>query len=103
MSAKLLLDKPIVPLESVPASKFATGYWTIWLIVTLGTFLGYEILMLAVGKPQNTLSNYVWTHLRIHMGESITQWSAGDLLTFVAYVGVFVFWLPWHFWFGDFR
>lgn len=42
-------------------------------------------------------------HLKIRAGESITQWSAGDLLTFAAYISVFVCWLPYHFWFGKFR
>ena len=93
----------MTPIAPHPASRFATGYWTTWLIVTLGSFLVYEVLMLATGRPQNTLSNWVWLHLKVHLGESIGQWSAGDLLTFAAYVSIFVLWLPWHFWLGRFR
>jgi hypothetical protein len=91
------------PIESHPASRFASGYWTIWLAIGVGTFLVYEITGLMTGHPENTLSNWVWMHLKIHAGESITQWSAGDLLTFATYIAVFVLWLPWHFWLGKFR
>lgn len=91
------------PIESHAISAFARDYWATWLVTTVGTFFVYEVLMLATGHPENTLSNWVWTHLKIHVGESITQWSAGDLLTFAVYVAVFVFWLPWHFWLGKFR
>jgi hypothetical protein len=90
-------------MESSPISSFAKSYWFIWLIATVGSFLAYELLSLATGNAQNTLSNWVWQNLKIHTGESITQWSAGDLLTFAVYISVFVLWLPWHFWFGRFR
>lgn len=93
----------MTPIESHPASRFAAGYWTVWIVATLGSFLVYEVLELATGHPENTLSNWVWVHLKITAGESITRWSAGDLLTFAAYVSVFVLWLPWHFWLGRFR
>lgn len=91
------------PLEARPASHFAVSYWTVWLIITVASFLGYEIFALVTGHPENTLSNWVWMHLKIRAGESITQWSAGDLLTFAVYIAVFVAWLPWHFWLGKFR
>jgi hypothetical protein len=93
----------MAPIEPRPASGFAECYWAAWLAAVLVSFLAYEVLSLVTGHPENTLSNWVWTHLRIHAGESITQWSAGDLLTFAAYIAVFVCWLPWHFWLGKFR
>jgi hypothetical protein len=93
----------MTPIEPQTASRFAVAYWTIWLIAGTGAFLAYEILALITRHPENTLSNWVWVHLKIHLGESITQWSAGDLLTFAVYISVFVLWLPWHFWLGKFR
>lgn len=86
-----------------PPSQFAQTYWFVFLTVLLVAFLGYEVLSLVTGHPENTLSNWVWTHLKIHAGESITQWSAGDLLTFTTYISVFVLWLPFHFWLFRFR
>lgn len=84
-------------------SAFAETYWLIWLAIVLVSFLGYEIFSLATGHPENTLSNWVWMHLRIHAGESVLQWSAADILTFGAYLSVFVLWLPWHFWLRKFE
>jgi hypothetical protein len=93
----------MAPMESRPPSAFAQRYWAVWMVVTLAAFLWYEILSLVNGHPENTLSNWVWSHLKIHAGESITQWSAGDLLVFATYVSVFICWLPAHFWWGRFR
>jgi magnesium-transporting ATPase (P-type) len=86
-----------------PPSGFAQSYWFWWMIILFVSFAVYEIGSLATGHPENTLSNWIWNALKIHVGESITQWSAGDLLTFVVYIGVFVLWLPWHFWLMRFR
>lgn len=77
---------------------FALYYWLWWLAFTVGSFLWYEIYSLLTKHSQNTLSNWIWYHLQIRTGESFTQWSAADVLTFLAYVSIFVFWLPWHFW-----
>ena len=90
-------------MEPRPASAFAERYWAVWITAVLVSFLAYEILSLATGHAENTLSAWVWEHLKIRVGESITQWSAGDLLTFAAYISVFVFFVPWHMWFGKFR
>lgn len=86
-----------------PPAHFAQTYWFWWLILTVGSFISYEVFSLATGNPKNTLSNWIWVHLKIHAGETITQWSAGDLLTFGVYILVFVAWLPWHFWLFRFR
>lgn len=91
------------PIEARPPSPFAERYWAAWLAVVLASFLWLEILSLASGHPENSLSAWVWEHLKIRLGESISQWSAGDLLTFAAYVAVFICWLPWHLWLGKFR
>lgn len=91
------------PMEPRPPSVFAEHYWAAWMVAVLVSFLWLEILSLCDGHSENTLSAWVWEHLKIRVGESITQWSAGDLLTFSAYVTVFILWLPWHFWLGKFR
>lgn len=77
-------------------------YWPVWLAVTLGTFLLREIWALVAGRPGDTLSTWVWDQLHIVARESITQWSAADLLLFCVYISVFVVWLPWHWWFRKF-
>lgn len=81
----------------------AANYWPLWLVIVTGSFLFREIWALASKRPQDTLSDWVWTHLHIVAKERIGQWSAVDLLVFCVYVSVFVVWLPWHFFFRDFR
>ena len=77
-------------------------YWPLWLGVTVGTFLLRELWALISKHSQDTLSDWVWNQLHIVTRESITQWSAADLMLFIVYIGVFACWLPWHFWFRDF-
>jgi hypothetical protein len=84
-------------------SSVARVYWAVWLILGTAAFLAYEIYSLASGRPQDTLSYWVWTALHIRPGESISQWSFKDLITFLAYMAIFVGWLPWHFWYRLFR
>ena len=76
-------------------------YWPWWLLALLITFLGPEIYSLAVSAG-NSLSDWVWTTLKIVRNETIGQWSATDLLLFCAYVAIFMCWLPWHFFFHRF-
>jgi hypothetical protein len=80
----------------------AAVYWPVWLGLGIGTFLLREIWALASGRPQDTLSDWVWRQLHIAAHESIGQWNASDLLVFCAYMSVFVLWLPWHFFFRRF-
>jgi hypothetical protein len=77
-------------------------WWPLWLGATIGTFALRELWALITRHPEGTLSDWVWGQLHIVTRESITQWSAADLLLFVVYLGVFVAWLPWHFWFRKF-
>ena len=77
-------------------------WWPVWLGVGVGLFVFRELWALISRRPQDTLSDWVWAQLHIVSRESITQWSAADLLTFAVYVSVFVAWLPWHFWFRRF-
>lgn len=81
---------------------FAEIYWFAWLVTVIVSFLWYEILSLATRNSQNTLSDWVWHHLHIKANVGIGNWTAADLLTFAVYLTVFVFWLPWHFWFRKF-
>jgi hypothetical protein len=77
-------------------------YWPVWLGAVLGTFLLRELWALASGRPQDTLSDWVWRTLHITAHETVRQWSAADLLLFCTYMSVFVIWLPWHFFFRRF-
>lgn len=76
-------------------------YWPIWLVCVLLTFLGPEVDGL-IYNDKNTLTDWVRYALHISPGESIGQWSAADLLLFLAYASVFIVWLPFHFWFDKF-
>jgi len=77
-------------------------WWPVWLGVFIAAFLVRETWALASGRPQDTFSDWVWTHLHIVTRETIGQWSAADLLLFGVYVVVFVLWLPWHLFLRDF-
>jgi hypothetical protein len=78
-------------------------YWAIWLLLVLCTFLGPEIFALVSGTRMidNTLSNWVWAHLRIQRKEDIDNWSAIDFLVFCAWISIIV-WLTFHFFFRRF-
>lgn len=80
----------------------AAVWWPVWLGAGVGLFVLRECWALASRRPQDTLSDWTWRQLHIVARESITQWSAADLLTFAVYITVFVVWLPWHFWFRKF-
>ena len=79
-------------------------YWPWWLAISLSSLLGGEIFALITdGKHlDNTLSEWVRTTLHIVKGENIFQWNAADILTFCAYVSIFIVWLPYHFWWRKF-
>lgn len=81
----------------------SSNYWLLWLSLTVGLFLLREIWALASGRAQDTLSDHIWHWLNIRPGETIFQWSAGDLITFGVYATIFIFWLPFHFWGMRFR
>jgi hypothetical protein len=80
----------------MPASHWAIWYWPIWLFVFVGAFLGPEVYALVSGKPQNTLSWWVWRMLKVSTGERVSQWTAADFLTFGIWMTLFV-WLTFHF------
>ena len=76
-------------------------YWPTWMIVLLVGFLPAEIYALVVNW-RDTLSNWVWTALKITGHESMTAWNATDYLVFGAWL-VLVTWLTGHFFFGIWR
>lgn len=81
---------------------WGTWYWPAWLLIVLAAFLGPEIYALVSGNAANTLSAWVWRTLKITAGESVSQWSALDFLTFGVWL-VLIVWLSFHFWTGHFR
>jgi len=83
-------------------------YWPAWLLAALVTFAVPEGIALARGvtpnslrQVDNTLSGWIWVHLKVVKGEVITQWSATDFLIFGAWV-VLAVWLTAHFFFRKF-
>lgn len=75
--------------------------WPWFLGVMVSVFLLFEIYGLCTNSA-NTLSAWVWRALKISSNESVSQWSAGDFLTFGLWV-VLITWLSFHFWFGRFH
>jgi hypothetical protein len=75
-------------------------YWPGWLIALVLIFLPAEIYGLATGG-QNTLSNWVWQHLKIATNERVINWSAADFLIFGCWL-VLITWLTAHFFFRKF-
>lgn len=76
-------------------------YWPIFLIVMLVAFLGPEVYALCTNW-QNTLSNWIWTQLRVRAGQPIDQWSALHFLVGGCLVVLFG-WLIGHLLFGYWR
>jgi len=81
-------------------------YWPIALSAIFAIIMVPETYALVsddeIHRFDNTLSAWINSVLHIRVGESIGQWSAVDILTFIAYVGVFIIFMPWHFWFRRF-
>lgn len=76
-------------------------YWPIWLAVLTSSFLIREIWALASGRSHDTLSYWVWFHLKIAAHERVSEWSAADFLTFGIWI-VLVIWLTFHFFLHEF-
>ena len=79
----------------------AAVYWPLWLGMLAGTLLLREVWALARGRSRDTLSYWIWAHLRITDSERISQWTAADFLTFGVWI-VLVLWLTFHFWLHKF-
>lgn len=76
-------------------------YWPLMLASAFLAFIGPEVYALVSGKPQNTLSAWVWKVLNIHANETPAQWNALDFLVFGVWVVIFL-WLSFHFFEGRF-
>jgi len=80
---------------------WGSWYWPSWLLVSVAAFLGPEIFAL-VTDWRDTLSNWVWTVLKISGHESMAAWNATDYLVFGCWL-VLVTWLTGHFFYGIWR
>jgi hypothetical protein len=79
-------------------------YWPSFLTVAFALFIIPECMALMGMNGtgvDNTLSNWIWTKLRIHSNEQMNQWSALDFLLFCQWLTLIV-WLTWHFFFRKF-
>lgn len=82
-------------------STWGNTYWPIFLGVSFLAFLGPEIYSLVSVGGANTLSQWVWTQLKITSNERMVQWSALDFLMFGQWITAVV-WLTYHFFFHRF-
>lgn len=79
-----------------------TRYWLWWFITTFGTFIVPEVVALATGHPERTLSAAVWRMEALKAGQLVTAWTFAHF----AFTGVFALttlWLLGHFGFGWWR
>jgi hypothetical protein len=77
-------------------------YWPIFLTIAFLAFIIPEILALVkIGPVDNTLSNWVWSELKITSNEKMNKWSALDFLIFGQWMTLMT-WLTWHFFFRKF-
>ncbi|MGH3504009.1 MAG: hypothetical protein ACRDQA_24400 [Nocardioidaceae bacterium] len=58
---------------------FARWYWTIWGLVTIPSFLAYEIYTLTT-NVYNTLSWTLWHLEDFTPGQGVTHWTAAHFL-----------------------
>lgn len=81
-----------------------TRYWLIWFLVSFTAFIIPESIMLAKGRPQDTLSGAVWQLEQLVPGREQWpwQWSAGHVLFTGAFILLAV-WLVGHFGWGIWR
>jgi hypothetical protein len=76
-------------------------YWPAWLGLLAGLFLLREVWALVTGRPQDTLSDWVWNQLHVIYKQPVDQWDAAHFLFFGLWCVLFL-WLTWHFFFRDF-
>lgn len=78
------------------------NYWTIYLPIAFAFFAVPELVALFTGRPENTLSEYVWRTFDVIRHQPISQWSFQHF----AFAGIFTLtagWLIGHFAFGIWR
>lgn len=79
----------------------AATYWPVWLAVLTVSFLVREIWALQSGRPQDTLSDWVWKALKVAVNKPVSDWTAAHFLVFGCWL-VLVAWLTFHFFFRRF-
>lgn len=72
-------------------------YWPVVLIAGLVLILGPESFAVFTNW-RNTLSEWVWTELKVQRDENPWNWSATQFLVFCVWL-VTVLWLTFHFFF----
>lgn len=77
-------------------------YWSIYLPTMAALFLGPEFWALGHGRPQDTLSEYIWHFEKLQPGQSVWQWSAVHFLL-TGILGTFALWAFVHLAFGRLR
>jgi hypothetical protein len=99
---------PVPTHPEAPPSKWTKFYWPAALAVAAALFLGElvfhighpgialwigavilagpEITVAALGQWQNTLSEWVWSTLRITQGQPFGNWRASHLLALIGYL-----------------
>ena len=73
-------------------------YWPYGLATVFALFTIRETWALASGRPQDTLSWWVWRTLHVVAGQTPSTASAAWYLTLGGYI-VVASWLAFHFWF----
>jgi len=76
-------------------------FWPLWLGLFTVTFLIRESTALGTGRPQDTLSDWVWRVLHVSVNQPIQDWDALHFLVFGEWLVLFG-WLTYHFFFHRF-
>lgn len=76
----------------------AATWWPAWIGLFLSTFAVREAWALASGRPQDTLSEWVWRLLQVTEHQPMSQWDAMHFLIFGSWL-VIGLWLTYHFFF----
>lgn len=79
----------------------AAVWWPAWLGIGIALFLLREVWALSSGRPQDTLSDWVWRVLKVAVNRPIGQWDAAHFLVFGVWLVLFG-WLTFHFFFRRF-
>lgn len=75
------------------------AYWLVWFLASFTTFFIPEMVALATGNPQNTLSDAVWYFERLVPGQPIIDWTFWHFVFTFGFLVVAI-WLSGHFGWG---
>lgn len=77
-------------------------YWSVWAVFTLVSFLTPELVMLAIRRPQDTLSANVWRWESFLPGQQVVNWTFLHF-AFIVVLLCLDIWLLGHFGWGLWR